>query len=195
MNFDFDTRELDALLASLTDDKIGEVCAAAVNDALDHGVGLISESVPVGNYITPDTGKGGTGIRRGGRLRQSIDAEYATPESPSGKVFTTVEYAPAVEWGTGIYSDMPGAPRAPITIKAKNPRTVMIRGKAVTIVALTFYGQIPGEPAGSNGWTSLKEVTIRGMAPRAPFRNALPAIQQRLNESLRRRVEEALRGG
>jgi HK97 gp10 family phage protein len=45
-----------------------------------------------------------------GRLRASIQIEPATGHSIGLRVGTNVEYAPYVEWGTGIYAEHPDIP-------------------------------------------------------------------------------------
>jgi hypothetical protein len=191
-NFTMDSGDLLRRLSEqLSPEKMAEVAAAAVNEAILVGEQLVVDNTPVGMYETPD------GMRRGGSMRGSIETELATPADPSGRIFTRHPHAASVEWGTGVHSEAPGAPRQPITIRAKNPRTITYtrNGRVITmtVVALVWYRV--AMPGVEEGWRSAKEVTIQGQKPAAMFRLALPAIRTRLVTALQRRTQQALEGG
>jgi hypothetical protein len=141
-------------MALRPEDYYGAV-SAGVNTALQLGKALIAESCPV---ITA-------------RLKNSISADTAMPGPEcSGQIYTTVEYASAVEYGTGIYSENPQSNKQPIVIKAKN-------GKA-----LAFKG--------GNGMIFRKSVTIQGMKPRAMFRKNIAAIEEIRTRTIQEKLDK-----
>lgn len=178
------------LSEQLSPEKMAQVAAASVNEAILVGEQIVVDGTPTGLYETPD------GMRYGGSLRGSIETELATASDPTGRIFTRHPYAANVEWGTGVHSEAPGAPRQPITIRARNPRTITYtrNGRVITftVVALVWYRV--AMPGVTEGWRSAREVTIRGQRPAAMFRLALPAIRTRLIDALQRRTQEALEG-
>lgn len=131
---------------------------AALMDALNltaaHGEALVVGATPF----------------RTGVLRNSIHVVPANLGSLEAAIATNVEYAAAVEYGTGIHSEAESAPKQPITIKAR-------KAKALRFV---MGGQV----------VFRRQVTIQGQKPAAMFRSNLPAIEERLGEE----IEAALEG-
>lgn len=146
-------------LLNFNDAQVREVVAVALNEAGLFAQDLIVQSTPV------DTA----------RLRNSWTLEIATPDDLEAVVFTNVEYAPYVEFGTGVHSENPASNKQPIFIKAKNKKALKF-----TSGGETFFR---------------KSVTIQGMKPRSMIRRNIPVIEQKLNETLRKHLTRFLSGG
>lgn len=127
--------------------------ADALNRTAAFGEALVVESTPF----------------RTGVLRNSIHVVEATPAALEAAIATNVEYAEAVEFGTGIHSEAEGAPKRPIVIKAR-------KAKALRFVV---GGQV----------VFRRSVTLQGQKPAAMFRSNLPAIEERLGEEMEAALE------
>jgi HK97 gp10 family phage protein len=109
-----------------------------------------------------------------GRLRASIAIEPASTDGMSLKVGTNVEYAPYVEWGTGIYATHPSIPgrRTPWAFPVSAAGRKQYNWPII---------EINGEP----------HYVTRGAKPH-PF--LFPAAEQE-RPNYYRNMEEALRNG
>lgn len=80
-----------------------------------------------------------------GALQDSIHVEgpTATPGNISASVGTDLEYASYQEYGTGVYSEYPGASHEPIVITAKNKKALFWPGAAHPVKSVTIQGIKP----------------------------------------------------
>lgn len=157
-------------LFDVTDEEVNNKLVAAVNTAAFEYQTRVVESTPV---ITAN-------------LRNSISVEMATADDPTAIVYSNVEYAQAVEYGTGVYSEAPGALRKPIVIYAKQVRYRTGKGgkKQKTPVKLMTFKNADGR------WTSAQAVIIAGMRPRAMFRKNLPYLEAKLDAEITKVIKE-----
>lgn len=157
INVRLDVGDVLARLAS-ADANARQGIANAMNAAIQTGQAAIVEDTPV----------------QTARLRSSIAVTLAEPDNLTASVHTNVEYAQYVEFGTGVYSEAPGAPGVPFTITAKNAQALHF-----TWQGQEFYR---------------KSVTIQGMRPRGMFRRNIPVIQIALQQQLAIELPRAMRG-
>lgn len=80
-----------------------------------------------------------------GALQDSIHVEgpTATPGNISASVGTDLKYAPYQEYGTGVYSEYPGASHEPIVITAKNKKALFWPGASHPVKSVTIQGIKP----------------------------------------------------
>jgi HK97 gp10 family phage protein len=106
-----------------------------------------------------------------GTLRRSIMSTVSPlGGKPTGIVSAPVKYAPAVEYGTGVYSEAPGATKQPIVIRPKTAGGL-------------FW---PGAPH------PMKKVTVQGMKPRPYMRPAFAAKKQAAIEKIQQAIQAAI---
>lgn len=112
-----------------------------------------------------------------GPLRASITKKVSVD---AGRVGTNSSYAPYMEYGTGIYSEYPGAPRKPIRPKRGNylifkPKSS--KGKYVTSKNGKRYYK-----RGSGEFVKVKEV--KGSKPHFFMKKAFEEVEGRMHEVL-----------
>lgn len=154
----------------------------AINRTVADGIRLIVKATPV----------------HFGRLRDSITngAGWATEDNLLGIISTNVEYAPFVEFGTGVYNEMPGAPKVPIIITAKQASNIASYhvqyrlGKTSAQAAHLAQHSLKFTIGGKTLYR--KSVKIYGMTARAPFRESMPDIEKLYIKYLKQYVWEPI---
>jgi hypothetical protein len=103
--------------------------------------------------------------RRTGNLQQHLGSQIDSADIPTwARIgFQPLKYAPFVEFGTGIFSELPGAPKAPIVPTVKQALAFTIGGKRIV------------------------RRSVKGMKPRAMVRlgflDALPSLRALLQRA------------
>lgn len=156
-------------LLNVKDVEVKKAIAAAVNSAARKGLDDIVKNTPVLYAV----------------LRNSISRTLATADEPTAEIYSNVEYAPMVEFGTGVYAEAPGSRRAPIVIYAKTLRYRVGKGGKVQSkpVRLLVFKNRDGN------WVSAQAVIIQGQKPKAMFRKAVPLIEAVLAQELNSVIE------
>lgn len=181
MQFSLDiSQRIAAKLKKISDARVREAMAEAINESLVLGVELIKSSIPIPAVIP------GVNDLKQDHLMEDVKGsievlKFASADDLRGAIGSQDIRALYVEYGTGIYHDGPGGPHTPFVVKAKNPRTITYtrngRTFTRTVVLLTFMTP--------NGWRSKKEVTIKGMRPLAPFRKNMSKLEYRFKKAAR----------
>lgn len=116
--------------------------------------------------------------KRTGTLSRSIHNEVleSTRTKAVVGVGTDVEYAAAVEFGSGTFSEAPGASRQPITIRPRNKRALFWPGAPHPVKSVQHPG-VPARPylrpaVDENKDAVLREIadTLRGQLERVARR-------------------------
>jgi hypothetical protein len=156
-------------LLNVKDADVRKALAGAVNSAARKGLDDIVKNTPV----------------KFGVLRNSISRTLATADVIEAEIYSNTEYAPMVEFGTGVYSEAPGSRRAPIVIYAKTFRYRVGKGGKVQSkpVRLLCFKNSQGN------WVSAQAVVIAGQRPKAMFRKAIPLIEAVLAQEIGNIIE------
>jgi hypothetical protein len=145
------------LQSLLNGDGLREAVARALNDTADAAVELLAQATP------GDTGNT--------RLRWRV-AKYATPSDLTVLIENDSEVAVYLEYGTGIYSEYPGAPKQ--IIKPKHAKAL--------------------GPVNWMGHEGVYFAWIRGMRPNFTVRRTMPKIRQLLAENVKAELRGMMNG-
>lgn len=128
--------------------------------------------------------------KKTGTFARTLNAKLERrPDGIQGVVGTWMQYAPYLEYGTGLY----GPHKKAFVVKAVNARALRFPAGAVGSTIATRRPLYRGRGGGvtvDRPFVFRKQVTIRGMKPRAPFGKAMalfvPRFAQMIEEELAR---------
>ena len=126
-----------------------------------------------------------------GTYRRSIHMETATrlPTEVVVHVGTNDPRGPWLEYGTGVYSEAPGAKKQPIVIRPKNKKALAFKGQ------MTFAGTAFIPASSGMGTVIVKKVVQQGQHAKPHFRPAIDENGDRVLEEMRKALADLVAKG